>query len=178
MIAFAHVLAAAVAGTTSAAAIHVDVTGDGVRDLVEAHGTELTIRSTSGISTASVGGRLDGAFTVHGAGGALLLVRASAGRSGVVDALYRVHRGRIERVHVEGMAADGLVSAFAGRAYVDIDCGADARTVVQVEETPTPHGWRETVLTFRLRQRLLTLVGVTEKIVTHTRTRRCAVLRR
>ena len=179
MLGIAHTLAAvAVATATPAAALHIDLNGDGVRDVLNTNGSVLTIHSTSGVSTARLSGRLDGAFRVRGVAGALLLVRTSACRSGVVDALYRLHRGPLYRVHVEGLFADGLVTAVGGSAYVDVDCGADARTVVQVEEVPTGHAWRETVVSLTLRDRRLTVTSITESVVAHARSRRCAVARR
>jgi hypothetical protein len=85
---------------------------------------------------------LDGSLVVPGIAERLLLVRAATSRSGVVDAVYRRCGGRLERIHVEGMPQDGLVTAIVGRVYADIDCGPRPRTISQLGLEPVGRRWR------------------------------------
>lgn len=150
------------------------------------HGISASLAAALAAAGATYGGpastptplaRVDAVMRVPGIG-RLLLVRAATLPDGIVDNVYRIRRGRLERLHIEGPFGDGLVTALTGTAYVDLDCGAGARTIVQTIERPTPYGWRETLVTLVLRGRRLTVVHITKTKVARPRSRRCAVARR
>jgi len=143
-------------------------------------GSQRVIATADFVVTTDVPGRVDGTFHVPGAPGAFLLLRATTGRDGFFDALYRVRRGRLERVHVRGPFGDGLITAYVGTTYVDIDCGPRVRTVVQVVQQPIGRLWRRALLTFTLRGRTFDLTHVSRGLITSAEAghRRCNVARR
>jgi hypothetical protein len=128
----------------------------------------------------AVPGRLDGAIHVRGMGGALLLVRVANDQFGFTDGIYSAHNGRLRRLHVLGGARDGFATRLAGATYSDLDCGAAAGTIVQMEIEPVGTRWRRTQFTFAFDARGFVLVGVTRQTVTAAQAthRRCAVKRR
>ncbi|HET7146152.1 MAG TPA: hypothetical protein VFI10_03040 [Gaiellaceae bacterium] len=116
---------------------------------------------------------------MRGLPGVLLLVRVGTGRSGVVDAVYRLRGSVLERVRVGRRAPYGLVTAAGASGFVDFDCGRGARTIEQI--TAEPHGtvWRETVATYALQPAGFALVDVSRRTVgaAAASQRRCPVAR-
>jgi hypothetical protein len=113
-------------------------------------------------------------------GGELLLVRVGNDQFGFTDAVYAAHNGRLRRLHVVGSAGDGFATRLAGATYSDLDCGAAAGTIVQMEIEPVGTRWRRTQFTFALDARGFVLVGVMRQTVSAAQAthRRCAVERR
>ena len=130
-------------------------------------------------TAAGVRPRLDGGMRMHGLPGVLLLVRVGSGRSGVVDAVYRLRGRTLERVRVGRRAPYGLVTAAGASGFVDFDCGRAPRTLEQI--TAEPHGtvWRETVATYALQPTGFALVHISRRTVSAAAAsqRRCPVTR-
>lgn len=110
--------------------------------------------------------------------GELLLVRLAVGSSGVTDALYRVRGTRLDRLHVPGLAGDGVTTALVGRTYVDLDCGPRLRTLEEVALAPTGSGWRVTEFRLTLRGDRFSPTGVRRRpSVAASDVRRCPIRR-
>jgi hypothetical protein len=142
--------------------------------------TQLVVVTDDAVVATRALGRVDGAFRVPGVDGTFLLLRRASGSDGFLDAVFRVHEGRLRRVHVRGPYGDGLVTAYVVTTTIDIDCGAAPGTVVQVEQQPLGPVWQRTLLTFALRNDVLTFTHATTSVVSGAQAghRRCNVARR
>jgi hypothetical protein len=106
-----------------------------------------------------------------------VLVRVGDNATGYLDAVYSVDGRRPERLHVRGVDGDAFAVALAGRAYVDVDCGAEPMTIEQVRLEPRGARWRRTAWTYVLRAHSFVLRSVTQRTVSGTAAahRRCAL---
>ena len=161
--------------------LHVDADGDGFADsVVISHGRLDVETRTAVVSTpVPAGARLDGAMRIHGLHGALLLVRLGPS-SVVADAVYRVTRAGVVRVHLHGGSTDTLVRTAGTGTFTDFDCGVAPLTVDQIDGRPNGSRWNETVLTYALGVQGLTLQRVRTITVSGRAagTRRCALIGR
>ena len=161
--------------------LHVDADGDGFPDTVAVQRGELHVVTRTEVLSVRVprGAALDGAMRVRGLDGALLLVRVGS-RQAVTDAVYRVSRDAVQRVHVHGTASDGLVRSGGNGSITDFDCGRAPLTVDQITAAPRGSRWDETVLTYGLSMRGLVLQHIQRITISAqaASTRRCALLGR
>jgi len=121
--------------------------------------------------------RIDGVLHQRGTSARFLLVRVHDLPTGYLDAVYIGGSVRPERLRVRGVDPDAFLVALAGRAYFDLDCGAQPMTIEQVELEPRGANWRRTEWTYVLRARTLVLQSVTRQTVTGAAAghRRCAL---
>jgi hypothetical protein len=139
------------------------------------------IVTDDGVVATRARGRVDGAFHVPDVDGTFLLLRTTSGRDGFLDAVFRVYDGRLRRIHVRGGPyGDGLVTAYVVTTTIDIDCGAAAGTVVQVEQQSLGRIWRRTLLTYAFKNDVLRFTHARTSIVSGAQagSRRCDVARR
>ena len=180
------VAAAALALATPASAaapLRIDMNGDGTPDVVTVSGKQLVVATglrliTTPVRTADGSTpRLDGALHVHG--GVLLLVRLRSTAAGVADAVYRLQGDVLQRLNVAG-GVNGFVTAAGAGGFIDVDCGKAPGSVVQISAEARGMFWRETRMTYTLKQHGFMLSSVVHKTVSPTQIahRQCALIRR